>query len=253
MNSRLLLETDVKYEKTQIRNLYFTAPYKVMSPFMDGKHMDVVQMSSSAGLLSGDTFDAEFYFGEGSDVTYLSQSYDKIFDTKDDMAKKKVTITLKESAKVKYMPYPVIPFANSNYLCTNHVFLDAYSCFLYCDIFTCGRTGMGEYYKMKRFESKTKIYINQQLDYVDHTLIDPAVFQYQSLGMWNHYTHNGMLYLYDRDFEKLKALIPQIQRIARGQSLRNGITTTNKALLIRTLGNRGEDMYQFYKKIADII
>lgn len=30
----------------------------------------------------------------------------------------------------------------------------------------------------------------------DHTLLDPSWFAYDTPGLWNNYTHNGLLYLY---------------------------------------------------------
>ena len=35
-----------------------------------------------AGLLDGDTFQGKMVFGQNSDVTFLSQSYEKVFCTK---------------------------------------------------------------------------------------------------------------------------------------------------------------------------
>lgn len=36
----------------------------------------------------------------------------------------------------------------------------------------------------------------------DHTLLDPSWFAYDTPGLWNNYTHNGLLYLYTPDGEQ---------------------------------------------------
>lgn len=38
MNSRLYLETEVRDKKTYIKDVFFKAPYKIMSPFTDEKN-----------------------------------------------------------------------------------------------------------------------------------------------------------------------------------------------------------------------
>lgn len=253
MESHLFLETNVIYEKTNIKDVYFTSPYKIMSPFMDGKHMDIMLMSSSAGLLGGDRFDAELKFGEHSDVTFASQSYDKVFNTRDKRAEKHIKMSVDAGARVKYMPYPVIPFANSNYINENIIHLNSEVTFFYCDIFTCGRTGMGEYFKMKQYQSKTKIYVGEKLDFADHTLINPEMMKYDTMGIWNTYTHNGMAYIYTGDSEKDNKLIDNIRNLSESRQLLVGVTRCQKGLVVRTLGNSGEIIFKFYQLIADKI
>lgn len=253
MNSRLYLETEAKDGRTDIKDVFFSAPYKVMSPFQEGDGIQIMQMSASAGLLDGDTFTGEFCFGEHSVVTYLSQSYEKIFCSKGHPTKKEVSIEIKSGAKVKYLPYPVIPFGGSDFLNETVVHMKRDAIFLYGDVFTCGRTGMGEYFQMKRFDSRMKVYLEDKIVFADHTRIEPQRFCYQNLGMWHHYTHNGMLYIYLGDEEKEKKLIEEIrERFQRGDWLL-GATSCESGVMVRILSMSGEQIYQMFKKIADMV
>ena len=253
MNSSLFLETDFINGKTEIKDVYFTAPYKIMSPFMEGSHMEVMLMSSSAGLLGGDSLTAEMNFGEQSDVTFVSQSYDKVFNTRDMRAEKNIHIYIGKDAKVKYMPYPVIPFANSNYISENIVHIHPGAKFFYSDIFTCGRTGMGERFLMKRFESRTKIFVGEQLDFADHTLISTKILKYDTLGMWSDYTHNGMAYIHTGSEDENEILIEKIRNKSENTGLLNGVSKTGKGFSLRTLGNSGEKIFEFYQTIANML
>lgn len=78
MKSSLRLETDFSYGKTNIKDIYFEAPYKIMSPFVQEDCTEVMQMCASAGMLSGDMFDLELKIGEHSNLLYTSQSYEKV-------------------------------------------------------------------------------------------------------------------------------------------------------------------------------
>ena len=145
-------------------------------------------MAASAGLLGGDRFSLNLDFGAKSDATFLSQSYEKVFNTDGKMASKDISINVGEEAKVCYMPYPAIPFAGSHYQSQAWVQIDPSAIFVYADIFTCGRTGMGEFFLMDKFQSKSQFYVGDKLVFADHTLIDPHKFDYTKIGFWQNYT-----------------------------------------------------------------
>lgn len=249
MKSQLQLETQVKNGKTIIQDMYFTAPYKIMSPFYSGQEMEVMQMSATAGMLGGDEFHGEYLFGEGSCVSYTSQSYEKIFHTKGKRARRIQNIRAEKNAAVRFMPYPVIPFANSDYECETTVHLDETASFAYCDIFTCGRTGMGEYFQMKRYQSRTKVYVGNVPAFADHTLIDPERFCYNTMGMWGDYTHNGMLYLYSHR-KQPDILVEQVREMGESQDFLFGVSKCCMGVVVRVLGKRGDTIFHFFQRVS---
>lgn len=251
MESRLFLETAFQNNRTQIKDVYFTSPYKIMSPFVDGSHIEVMQMAASAGMLSGDVFQLELKFGRQSDVTYTSQSYEKVFRSKGKRTEKKVTIEVGEQAKIKYMPYPVIPFAESDFFGKNSIKVHPFATVLYADIFNCGRTGMGEYFQMKQYESSTRIYIDEQLAFADRTVLRPEQFQYQTMGMWQDFTHNGMLYLYLPEKEQEEKQIEWIRKEAKNLDGLCGVSRCQRGMVVRTLTMSGDKIFQFFKHISE--
>lgn len=251
MESRLYLETAEKQGKTHIKDMYFTAPYKIMSAFPKEKHIDIVVMSASAGLLSGDSFVGEFNFGEKSDVTYLSQSYEKVFCKKQLPTTKKVTMEVGSGSRVKYLPYPMIPFAGSDFFMETHANVKEDAAFVYGDIFTCGRTGMGEYFQMERYESKTKIYVEGKLAFADHTLLFPKKFQYDTLGMWHGYTHNGILYFYVPDQEKEQKIVEAIREGLEIKQGVFGVSACCRGIAVRILAMSGEEIYNAFQWISN--
>ena len=253
MKSQLYLETQSEQNGTYIKDVYFTSPYKIMSPFKEGQHIDIMLMSASAGMLDGDCFQGKLVFGENSDVTYLSQSYEKVFRTKGSQTIKNVDIQVDSEAKVKYLPYPVIPFGGSDFLSETRVHLKEDAVFVYGDIFTCGRTGMGEYFQMKRYESKTKIYVEDKLVFADHTLIFPEKFHYNKLGMWNSYTHNGMLYLHMKSRKEEQELIETIREQFSKETGLFGVSACDSGIVVRVLAMSGEQIYDVFQKMAKLV
>lgn len=252
MKSRLYLKTEADDRKTRIADMYFTPPYKIMSPFVNGKHIDIMQMCASAGLLCGDRVCMELIFGKNSDVTYLSQSYEKVFDTNGKDVQKNLHMTIESGAKVKYFPYPIIPFQNSRYISDNQINAAQTATLLYSDIFTCGRVGMGEQFKMESYRSKTRIFIEDKLVFADNTLLCPKLFHHQSMGMWKKYTHNGVLYIYCPEEEKMERVLSEVQGISMSD-MEFGVTRCYRGIGIRVLANWGERIIQFFENIANKI
>lgn len=253
MESRLMLKTEYSQGMTHIADLYFTAPYKIMSPLsteVPGQ-VRILQMAASAGLLSGDHFHGEFHFGPGSRVLYGSQSYEKVFRSKGEQTTKELEIRVDENAHVTFLPYPVIPFGGSDFASHTQIRLAEHCSFSYGDIFTCGRTGMGEYYAMKRFRSVTSVSVGDTLIFRDHTLLAPERYRYNTLGLWEDFTHQGLLFLYAPDME---TLLPDVQKLLQHLPFdgRGGISACidPHAAVVRVLGHRGEDIYRLFEEIT---
>lgn len=251
MNSRVLLRTEYDYGKTNIKDLYCNPPYRIMSPFMNGDHMEVCLMSSSAGLLGGDTFSLELDIGINCNVTFVSQSYEKILNTGDNFASRKLDVTVGRGASLMYLPYPAIPFSGSSFYADNIIHLQKDSKLAYSDVFSCGRVGMGEYYELNIYKSNTRVYLEDTLIYADNTTICPEQINYKTLGLWGNYTHNGMLYLYSENNEQLLKMMNVSSDFVRETNLLSGVSRCAEGILIRTLGFSGDSIFTFHRKIVD--
>ncbi|MCQ2098501.1 MAG: urease accessory protein UreD [Fibrobacter sp.] len=234
---------------TEIEDAFYTSPYKVMHPFHNGKHSDIMMMAASAGLLGGDHFSLQLEFGESSDATFLSQSYEKVFNTDGKIASKDIDINVGADARVNYMPYPAIPFAGSNYQSNAVIKIDPSATFLYADIFTCGRTGMGEFFAMEKFQSKSRFYVGEHLAFADHTLIDPKKFDYTKIGFWGSYTHNGMFFAYSPEKETIVQLKEKVREMGKKIDCVVGTSFAEKGLIVRALAMRGETIWDFFQNI----
>lgn len=253
MESKLELVCNFEYQKTNIKNIFYTPPYKIMHPFMDGEKMELMLMSSSAGLLAGDRFDCSIEVLENANLTFLSQSYEKILDTKSDRAERHLKIKVADNASLKYMPLPAIPHANSSFLSSNEIEITSKSTLVYSDIFSCGRVGMGERYGLMEYRSKSRVCMDGELVFADHTLIAPKKMNYEALGMWGNYTHSGMLYIYTPEEEKLEAVIAVVRSMKADSNLLAGATRCKKGVLVRSLGYSGEELFNVNKKLGETL
>ena len=78
MESRIFVQTARQNGRTQVEDMYFTALYKIMRPLYNGGHTDLILMAASAGLLAGDSINAQYTFGDESNVSIRTQGFEKV-------------------------------------------------------------------------------------------------------------------------------------------------------------------------------
>lgn len=248
MKSELQLTTRFNHGQTEVEDMYFTSPYKIMSPFREGDILEFMQMCASAGLLMDDEYDLRVDVGDNCNVSFISQSYEKVFNTKEGKAKKNTDIKVGKKAMLLFTPYPVIPFADSDYESDNRIRIREDSKFMYCDIFSSGRTGMGESFLMKKYHSKTTVYMEDELVFADHTLLTPDLINYEKKGLWDGYTRNGMMYLYG--FGDGDEILSNIRSMAVSRdNFQLGATKCKKGILLRVLGEQSDEIWKLFMEI----
>lgn len=83
----------------------------------------------------------------------------------------------------------------------------------------------------------------------DHTLLDPSWFAYDMPGLWNNYTHNGLLYLYTSDGEQKSRWIQMI-RDKKPDQVEAGCSECRQGILLRVLGKSGDAVYDYFEDIV---
>ncbi len=222
-SSTFRLTTAFRHGRTKIDDVYFEAPFKLMTPFTNGRHSDFIVMLASPGFLKGDEAHIAIDFAPGTDSTIKTQSYEKVLNTADGKATRTIDLTARGDAKAVFLPFPVIPFRGSTFenLTTAHI--SAESTFVYGDVVTCGRVGMDERWAMARFTNRLRVTVDEpravtdavarerrqdhrrgrprsqdaaRLAFADRMLLEPESFDYTGLGMWREFTHCGVLYVH---------------------------------------------------------
>ena len=174
--SKVCLRAGVKDGKTILKDVYFTAPYKIMTPFdkPDGS-IQVMPLCASAGIMRGDCQEFEYQVEEGAKLEILSQSFEKIHKMEGGSAERKIRIQCAPNSSLCYYPQPVIPFGGSAFDSDMEIKLSDESSRLFLlEIITCGRNAHEERFAYRRFSSKVRIYRDDHLIYRDNTRYEPA-------------------------------------------------------------------------------
>lgn len=285
MRSEFRLTTALRHGSTKIDDIYFSAPFKLMHPFVNGRHAEYMISFVGPGFLDGDEATMDITFGAGTEATISTQSYEKVFDTKDGSAHRSINLTAQDDAKAVFLPFPVIPFRNSNFLNTVTAHVSLQSTFLYADVVTNGRAGMGEQWLMRRYDSRLRIYVDHapvqsdkphrgrprkdagepipRLAFAERLLLNPSRFDYTGMSLWRNFTHCGMLYIHtpepssgderarvaaeDETIDRIRAFAKQLD--FPGEF---GVTRATNGVVVRILATRGDDAFNFITDIAGL-
>ena len=249
--SRLSLTAAAGEGRTILKDVYFTAPYKIMHPFpnADGS-IQVMLLSASAGIMAGDRQEFDLNIEEGASMEFVSQSYEKIHQMAEGHARRQVHVHVARNASFCFHPQPTIPFAGSAFENRMRIDLeDETSEFRMCEIFSCGRSARREYFAYRFYHSLTEIYRSGTIIYRDNTRYDPSVFDMSEMGMYESHTHLASLFL-TRPEEPSRAL-DQIRTYLEEQEDVEGAATmlAQGDLAVRILGGRAQRLEELSSHI----
>ena len=173
-----------------IRDMYFTAPFKIMKPFVQENHLKAILLYVSAGILRGDAQEVEIDLEENAYFELTTQSYEKIYAMPYGKATRKGCIRIGSGARFYYHPLPVLPFARAKFQQNWQVHLaDEHSHFLFAEILSYGRAARGERFCYREYRSLLEVYCGRNLIYEDNACYNPDEMDLDDVLAYEGYTH----------------------------------------------------------------
>lgn len=260
MLTELKLHIGQSNGKSAIFESYFTSPLKLGTPKIDSDRLEIVLMMASAGVLKGDTFQYSIHCDANTKTLLTEQSYTKIFNTGDGKAEKSQTIILEENASLYYRPCAAVPFGGSSYEGKMEVHLQKNSEFLYADIVTAGRVGMGERFCFNHYRNRVCVWKEGRPVWLDHCLLEPETMDLTGMLFFDSYTHQGTLYYYgssERE-EKLLTFLSEKEsdserHSSQGKELRYGVSKALQGVCVRILGHTAQDIEEFFDELQVLL
>lgn len=194
--SSLFLKAENKGGKTVISDIRFTSPIKIAKPFYCDNYTEVMMMTASAGMLDGDFYDIEINVMKESSLKFTGQSYTKIFKASGEGAAQKTKISVEKNASFLYLPTPVIPHGQSIFSNITEIHLDGNCRFVMCDVLSCGRKAMNEEFLFQSYRSRTSVYVDGKMKFLDNQVLIPQEVNLSGIGFFEGYSHMGMMYVY---------------------------------------------------------
>ncbi|WP_051624155.1 urease accessory protein UreD [Clostridium akagii] len=250
----LNLELKVKNGKTIIGDSYFTSPLKILKPFYneDYTKMKLCILNVSAGILEGDQYHIKINLAKDSNIHSYSQAYTKIFKMRGGVATQKLSVNMEEGSNFSYMPMPTIPFVDSNFISGIDIRLKKHCKLILREIISCGRYKNNEVFEFLSFSSKTKVYLEDKLIFMDNTLLRPKEQELTGIGFYEKYNHQANMIIFSENISKnLKADL--LKFLGEHENIEFGISESfTSGMIIRILGTSSEQLRKITDKVETI-
>ena len=211
--SELRLEARARGGATQLGELYFTMPLKVMRPFplertelvgsargASGREAladpaQVMLMSTSAGLMEGDEQLIDLTVRTGAALQMTSQSFDKVHRMRPEgVARRTTHLAVEPGAYLDYRPQPLIPFAGSAFEAATTVELaDVTSGLVFEEVLSCGRVARGERFGYRSYQNRVSVRVGGVPVYHDNARFEPERMPMEGMGLFEGYSHLATL------------------------------------------------------------
>ena len=249
--SKLEFSAENKGNLTRLRDVCYTAPYKIMFPFSQKNGwLNVMVLNASAGIMAGDTQKISVCAGSGSKLCVSSQSYEKVHRMEDGFARRNTEISVEDSASCVYRPLPVIPFAGSEFESHTTIRLkDESSKLIYSEIISCGRAARGEKFQYRRYDSYLTVVSDGRLLYRDCTCLRPKEMKLSGPGFYGEYTHLATVLFFHTGMTKDK--IQSIaQKLNSESEIEAGISEFNRGnAILKILGKRAQTLERLLSRL----
>ena len=250
--SGVCLSAENQGGQTVLKDVSFTAPYKIMTPFVrPGGGVSVMPLCASAGIMEGDCQEFKIHVGPGADLEMLSQSFEKIHRMKEGKATRYLYASVSKNAVLYYYPQPVIPYRDSAFESRMEIHLEDESArFFMLEIITCGRNASQERFAYRSFWSGVMIYRGEKLIYRDNTRYIPSKMDMEELGFYEGFSHVANIFLGGVN-SGMQEKIWEI--LERENECEGGVTRlADGDLAVRIFGNRAQDLQKLAEKIKEI-
>jgi urease accessory protein len=246
--SQLKLEIACSNNQTILQDAYFTAPYKILSPYYavgNPALMQLTMLSVSAGLMAGDDQQIAIQVLPQAQAQINSQAAEKIhampdYGSDSNCATRSTALDIAQNALLIYTPLQVIPFADSTFKSTTNIALaDSSSRLFYSDIVAAGRVAYQERFEFREYRNRITVCQADQLIYADNAVFIPQERCLDKLTLFEGYSHTITVLMFnfnlnEQQLQTIKDICAELDGIV-------GITRTcSQALCIKALANSSD-------------
>lgn len=195
MHATLSLATQIRNGATLLRRNLATPPLKLLSLPAVGDTLHAVQMSSSPGLLAGDTIDTEIELADATSLALYTQAFTRVLSMHEGgEAVLNTRIRLHPGSRLLFLPHPLVLHQGSTLRQTTEIALADNTQLLYGEILAAGRVCNGEAFAFSRLSSRLNIRHQSRLLLSDTVQWQPDRHPLNVVGQMEGHTHQLNLF-----------------------------------------------------------
>jgi urease accessory protein len=170
-----LVELEHRDGRTRAIRTLGRSPLKILNPAGPGRSAALYATTYGGGLVAGDRIDVTLLAGPDTTALWTTQSATKVYRAVGDRGcRQTLSARLGERALLIAWPDPLICFAGANYEQRQDFRLSHSASVVVVDCLSSGRRARGERWAFARYQSRTRISIDDRLVLEDALVLDPA-------------------------------------------------------------------------------
>lgn len=255
LNAVLNLETKLRAGKTVLQDSYCTQPFKIANITEDklSSHLKLMLMSSSPGILEGDTYNMQVTVGEGCSLELITQSYQRLFQMKQG-ASQSLQVKMQRGSSFVYLPHPVVPHRNAVFTSKSKIFLAEDCALLWGEVINCGRKLNGEVFQFSSYHNLTEIYLNNRLAVKENILLQPQQSSLSTIGQLEGFSHQATLLYLKEEVAVAPLLETLVEKLELQDNIIFGVSALPvNGLVIRLLGHKAEQLFQLVQSLGHVL
>lgn len=255
MQSKLTLSTQRAMSgQTQLKDLFVTPPFKVMTLPHQGNALEAIQMSASPGLLAGDRLRMEVKLAPQTELLLRTQAYTRVQSMNvGQWAEQYSQIVLQKDSAFYYLPHPLVLHQDSALRQAMIVEMEADSQFVYGEIVAIGRVLNNERFAFREFASYLRIEHQGIPLLSDRIRWVPQQIPLTALSQMEDYSHQGTFVVVDLRASEpaLKECVEQLQsRYVELRDVMLGISLLDKGgFLVRATAYRADVIEKLFAEL----
>jgi urease accessory protein len=189
----LKLEVGKKQDRSVICNSFFDGVFKITRPtyLQDGLPL-LTLIHVGGGYVDGDSYKTEVVVNKDARLALTTQASTKVYKSPSFGVTQAVDYFLKDGSELYIKQDSLILYKDANFTQATNVYMSSSAFFYYTEIITPGWSADGRLFQYKKLASKMKIYVDGQLEVLDHQLLVPEK-QFKGFMLLEGYTHIGTM------------------------------------------------------------
>jgi urease accessory protein len=164
--------------------------------YLEGASYPTVYIKTpSSGLLGGDEHKIDINVGAGAKLELRTQAATLVYPG---LSLLQINLSVADSAKLIFLPHPIILGANSSLCQKVRINLGADSTLNFGDTWCAGRIGMQELWQFTDYEYLLEIFQENRLAYREHWRVAPREVPLKHPFLCGDFTHFASLYQFGK-------------------------------------------------------
>jgi urease accessory protein len=207
--------------KSQLGESFVTAPFKLMVLPNASSYLQLMQMSSSPGLLAGDSWKTYVHLQEHTHVQLMTQAFTRVQSMHEGQwAEQETEFVLEKNSRFIYLPHPLVLHKESAFKQTTTITMQEESMLLWGEIMAAGRVLNQEKFAFRQFSSFLQITVAGRPLLRDRIQWLPQQHNLSVLGQMESFAYQGtFVYINLRQtVTEIKAVVEELQQQYREHS-----------------------------------